>query len=91
MSLVSSGDRVVRLLVIRHAESLANLQKKNILEGTAKEGVNFESYRFGDLNNMDPFLSPLGEEQCKLVKEKKFTSNHMNVKYVFVSPMRRTV
>ncbi len=90
MSLNPQSQNTIRLLVIRHAESIANLGKKNLLTHGPLEGKALEDFRFTE-SNIDPLLTALGEQQCKQINEKKFHGKHMKVKYVFLSPMRRTV
>lgn len=85
---------MVKIILIRHGESLANQHKSKIrksakTEAEAKQSMNKSRMTFQD-KLANPTLSENGVKQC--IKFKKIHENLLcTAKYVFVSPLERCV
>jgi len=84
-----SAARKIKLLILRHAQSESN-EKVTQLESTSASVEDLTKLKFSNLAFVDAVLSQNGQHQCSKFSE-KLISKHPKLKYVLISPMRRTV
>src|SRR3990167_7553189 len=88
----SPPRRSVRIIVVRHGQSEANLREDKLRE----QGMDWENIRQIMLKEtdsqslVDATLTPQGIEQAKQAGT-RLSKEYPNIKYVFFSPLRRTV
>ena len=88
----SPPRRSVRIIVVRHGQSEHNAQQSKLRE----QGMDWENIRQIMLKEtdsqslVDATLTPQGIEQAKEAS-KEMSEKYANIKYVFVSPIRRAV